>query len=108
MANFLAQALICMPEFVKGVSGLNPVFPLHSKPVYNDIGFSLLGYVIKNVTGLSYEDAVKKYVSGPVGMNGTSFLPLSEQNMVIPPVNSDLWASDFGVDNPYVSRSSCF
>jgi CubicO group peptidase (beta-lactamase class C family) len=107
MAKFLAQALICMSAFVKGVSDTNPIFPLHSKPVYNNIGFSLLGYVIQNVTGLSYEDAVKKYITGPVGMNGTSFLPLSEQDMVIPPVNGDIWAFDFAGYNAYVSPSSC-
>jgi hypothetical protein len=54
------------------------------------------------VTGLSYEDAVKKFVSVPVGMNGTSFLPLSERNMVIPPVNGELWSSSFNQNNPYV------
>lgn len=88
---------------VKGLSDYVPVVPVHSKPVYSNVAFSLLGYVIRNVTGMSYEDAVAKYITKPLGMDSTSFLPLSEKDMVIPPVGAEFfWSLDFMDTNPFV------
>ena len=83
---------------VEGLSNSRAIFPLHTKPAYSNIAFALLGYAVSNVTGLSFEDAMKKYFTGPVGMNGTTFAPISEENMVIPALNAG-WADDLGVNN---------
>ena len=39
---------------------------------YSNYGFSLLGEIIQNVTGLSYEEYVKKNILQPLGMSSTA------------------------------------
>ena len=79
---------------VEGLSNEPPVFPVHSKALYSNVAFVLLGYAVENITGLSYEEAVAMYVTKPLGMENTSFKPLSEANMVIPPVPGNAWQTD--------------
>lgn len=78
-----------------------PTFPLHSKPAYSNIAFSLLASVVTNVTGLSYESAIEKYIVQPLDLNRTSFSALTEANMVIPPLESanGTWEMDFATYN---------
>jgi CubicO group peptidase (beta-lactamase class C family) len=38
---------------------------------YSNTGFGLLGYVLQKKTKLTYEELVKKYVTGPLGMSDT-------------------------------------
>jgi CubicO group peptidase (beta-lactamase class C family) len=40
---------------------------------YSNSGYSLLGYIIQKVTGLSYESAVRKYIFTPLQMNNSGF-----------------------------------
>ena len=79
---------------VEGLSNEWPVFPAHSKPLYSNIAFALLGYVVEEITGLSYEESVAMYVTKPLRMENTTFEPLSEENMVIPPVPGNAWQTD--------------
>lgn len=90
---------------VEGLSNMRPVFPVHSKALYSNVAFELLGYVVENITGLSYEEAVDKYVTKPLGMENTTFKPLSEESMVISQLPDDLnwWQTDLRGYNPSVS-----
>jgi len=83
----------------------NPVFPPGLKPTYSNVGFNLLGFVIEKETGMTYEAAVKKYITQPLGMSRTGFLP-ARTNAVIPTVG--LWHADLGQNNPYPSRPRSF
>ncbi|KAI5818366.1 beta-lactamase/transpeptidase-like protein [Pyronema omphalodes] len=90
----------CTEELiVKGLSNEVPLFPPHSRAAYSNVAFTLLAFVASNITGLSYEAAVAKYITEPLWMNNTSFLPQSESNMVIPPTNNEWWNIDFTLNN---------
>jgi len=43
-----------------------------SKYLYTSYGYVLLGCLIENITGLTYEEALQKYVSDPTGMRQTT------------------------------------
>lgn len=77
------------------------MFPPFSRPVYSSISFTLLGYVIEDVTGRTFEEVLKTEITQPLGMTNTGFRPTSETSGVIPPV-TNLWGADFGDNNPYV------
>jgi CubicO group peptidase (beta-lactamase class C family) len=49
---------------------------------YSNSGYWLLGFIIKKVTGISYENAVKKYIFSPLKMthSGFDFKDLSSKN----------------------------
>lgn len=85
---------------VEGLSNVQAVFPLHSKPAYSNVAFTLLGYVVRKVTRLSFEAAVKKHITMPLGMSRTTFTPISEESMVIAPSPDVLWSLDLGEYNP--------
>lgn len=43
-----------------------------SKYFYSSYGYVLLGCVIENITGLNYEEALRKYIINPAGMRQTA------------------------------------
>lgn len=49
---------------------------------YSNSGYWLLGFIIKKVTGMPYEDVVKKYIFNPLQMthSGFNFKGLSDEN----------------------------
>ncbi len=49
---------------------------------YSNSGYWLLGFIIKKVTGMAYEDAVKKYIFSPLQMthSGFDFKNLHDKN----------------------------
>nr|MDO8084430.1 serine hydrolase domain-containing protein [Candidatus Sigynarchaeum springense] len=80
------------PGFGLLVKGRNtPVPPLgtiHDKPLrpevaagtkfaYSNIGFSLLGYIIEQLSGEPFRDYMVKHVLDPAGMDHSDFLPTS-------------------------------
>jgi len=48
-------------------------FPPGTDWSYSNSGYQLLGYIIQKVTGLTYEQAVRKYIFQPLGMNHSGF-----------------------------------
>lgn len=40
---------------------------------YSNSGYMLLGYIIKKVTGASYQEALRKHIFSPLGMDHTGF-----------------------------------
>lgn len=49
---------------------------------YSNSGYWLLGFIIKKITGMTYEEAVRKYIFKPLHMNhsGFDFKKLSDKN----------------------------
>ena len=45
---------------------------------YNGAGYILLGLALSQVTGLTYEDAIRRFVFEPAGMQGADFIALDE------------------------------
>ncbi|KAH9895542.1 beta-lactamase/transpeptidase-like protein [Xylariomycetidae sp. FL2044] len=66
---------------------------------HSDIGYSLLGLVLANVTGERAEDAITNNVFGTLGLNSTSFRA-PDISLGAVPHNDTLWTWDLGVNNP--------
>ena len=88
---------------VEGLSNKPPVFPVHSKALYSDVAFVLLGYAVEETTGLPYEEALAMYVTEPLGMENATLKPLPEASMVTPPAPGNAWQIDLRDYNPSVS-----
>lgn len=88
-------------ELLKGFSKRSPVFVPNFKSSYSNIAFVLLGFVIENVTGVPYDEAVQEYIFKPLGMKRARVQKPSDCEGVIPATVND-WAYDVGVYGPYV------
>lgn len=64
-----------------------PVTLPFGNPLYSDAGWGILGVVLERLSGLSYNDALQNLLGKPLGLNGTSaVLPTDEDlNAVILP-----------------------
>jgi CubicO group peptidase (beta-lactamase class C family) len=77
-----------------------PVFAPKQKSTYSNLAFNLLGLVLANVTGLSYEEYIQTAILEPLGMIGSSFLKPSDSVAVLPKDELWYWDVDEGVENP--------
>lgn len=77
-----------------------PVFAPNQKSTYSNIAFELLGLVLANVTGLSYEEYIQTAILEPLNMTGTSFLKPADSVAVLPRGEQWYWDVDEGVQNP--------
>nr|MDO8111496.1 serine hydrolase domain-containing protein [Candidatus Sigynarchaeota archaeon] len=56
-------------------SNMKTEVPAGSKYSYSNIGFSLLGYIIEQLSGEPFRDYMIKHVLDPVGMTTSDFIP---------------------------------
>lgn len=49
---------------------------------YSDLGYILLGFIIEAIDGCTLEESFRKNIFDPIGMNSTSYFPLSKKNCV--------------------------
>ncbi|OIO58657.1 MAG: hypothetical protein AUJ82_08060 [Verrucomicrobia bacterium CG1_02_43_26] len=66
------EAGVPYPELIERIKLCAPVTQPGQTYAYQNVVFSLLGEVVKKKTGLSYEDALKKYLFKPLGMKNSS------------------------------------
>ena len=76
------------------------VFYPNQKSTYSNIAFEILGLVLANVTGHSYEHVIENSVLKPIGLSQTSFHPPSDEYAVLPKNEAWYWDIDEGVQNP--------
>ena len=76
-----------------------PVHPIWGTATYADAGFIVLTQGLVSMTNLTYDEAVKKYVAEPLGMNvtGTIAGDAQEANAVV--LEGSLAESNWGIDN---------
>lgn len=60
-------------ELIKLFSHRSLQFSPGTKYAYSNSGYLLLGYIIEDITGLSYDKAVRKYIFESIGMNNSGF-----------------------------------
>ena len=60
-----------------------------TKTVYSDLGFILLGEVLKRVTGKTLDQLARERIFGPLGMGGTTFNPAKALASSIAPTEND-------------------
>ena len=86
------------------------VFAPNTKSTYSNIAFELLGLVLANVTGQTYEDAIQKSILAPLKMSQSSFAQPPDDVAVLPKSEAWYFDVDEGVQNPtgglYCSSSS--
>ncbi len=67
------NATLSRKEIVRRLPYLAPSEAIRSKFQYNNIMFMTAGYLIDNLTGMPWEDAVRKRIFEPLGMTGSNF-----------------------------------
>jgi len=60
-----------LERYVAGLADIEQVSPLGATVSYNNASLSLAGHVIANVTGKTYEEALKELVLTPLGLDNT-------------------------------------
>lgn len=64
------------------------------------MAFVLLGFALESLTGLSYEDLVKKTIFDPLGMERATLKKPLDSEGVIPNLTNNDWDADLGTYGP--------
>jgi CubicO group peptidase (beta-lactamase class C family) len=67
------NATLSRKEIVRRLPYLEPSEPIRSKFQYNNIMFMTAGYVVDSLTGMPWEEAVRKRIFEPLTMTGSNF-----------------------------------
>jgi CubicO group peptidase (beta-lactamase class C family) len=96
-------------ELIQHMALRSPLSAPNTKSSYSNIAFEILGLVLANVTGLSYEDAIHHNILDPLGMKQTGFHPPPDSVSVLPKNATWYWEVNGGVQNPTggLYSSSC-
>ncbi|KAI9655491.1 MAG: hypothetical protein M1829_000634 [Trizodia sp. TS-e1964] len=86
-------------DFFKGILAHHPVYAPYQTPVYSNIAYTLLGYVIESVSQESYERFVQRNIFDKLGMRQSS---VKTPRTVITPSEATKWSLDFGQAAPAV------
>ena len=86
-------------DFLKRLNQLRPLFAPNQKSTYSNVNFELLGLAIANVTGIPFEDYVKKAIFEPLGMSSSTFDTPPDARAVLP-LGNFYWDVDLGIQNP--------
>ncbi|KIX05029.1 uncharacterized protein Z518_05901 [Rhinocladiella mackenziei CBS 650.93] len=87
-------------ELLQNLRTKPPLFAPNQKSTYSNIAYELLGLVLTNVTGMSYEDYIDTAILKPLNMTGTSFSKPADSVAVLPKNHHWYWDVDEGVQNP--------
>ncbi|KAI1341103.1 beta-lactamase/transpeptidase-like protein [Xylariaceae sp. FL0016] len=88
-------------QFFKGLKRLPPSFSPYVTPAYSDVGFTLLGYALEEMTGKPFQQSFQEKIVDPLGLNRTFYSTPNDTVGVIPG-NRYLttWAFDMGNESP--------
>ncbi len=75
------------------------MFAPNAKATYSNVAFILLGIVLENITGKSYEDLVKSNFFQPLGMQRSTITKPKDSDGIIPMMKND-WGADLGAYDP--------
>jgi CubicO group peptidase (beta-lactamase class C family) len=89
-----------LTDLISTIKGMPPLFAPNQRSTYSNTAFELLGLVLANVTGLSYEQYIAKHILEPLKMSNTSFIPPPDSTSVLPKGQSWYWNVDQGVHKP--------
>jgi CubicO group peptidase (beta-lactamase class C family) len=76
-----------------------PIFAPNQKSTYSNANFELLGMVISNVTGMSYEDYIAQAIFGPLNMTFSSTSTPPDTHAVLP-LGQGFWDVQQGLHIP--------
>ncbi|KAK6812578.1 hypothetical protein RU639_011752 [Aspergillus parasiticus] len=86
----------------------SPVAPPGVTPIYSNVGFQILGYIIERITGQPFNDVLEGRILKPLSLSKTSLhTPLSNSSGIIPtdPRTSG-WSNQYAGEAPALSMYS--
>lgn len=88
-------------DFLAWLEQIKPVFAPNQRSSYSNINFDLLGLVVANVSGMSYDDYITEHILKPNGLTaGTSFRQPPDEYAAIARDEEYYWPFYQGVQNP--------
>ncbi|CAG8980825.1 hypothetical protein HYALB_00003753 [Hymenoscyphus albidus] len=83
-------------KFFENIVKRHPVFPTSTTPIYSNIAFQILGYVLENITGKSFKESLTRSLIFKLKLNGTTYnKPKGNKNGVIPTTGFEtMWDLD--------------
>lgn len=88
-------------EFFNGILKSHPLAPTSTTPIYSNAAFQILGYVLEEITGKSYETVLKEELINPLNLTRSSYSHPGAKVGVIPGDPKDsAWAVDAGDETP--------
>lgn len=77
-------------QLLEGLDNIKLKFSPGSKLAYSNSGYAILGYICERVSGQSYAQLVKKYITQPYGLNNTKVsLNKEQQRRMATPYRKD-------------------
>ncbi|KAH8803666.1 alkaline D-peptidase [Xylogone sp. PMI_703] len=89
-------------EFFAGFTHRNPVYLPSSTPIFSNSAFRILGYVIENITGDSFESVLTRNIFLPLNMthSSTSKAPMISHGVIPGNQSASGWDLDLGDEAP--------
>ncbi|OTA56263.1 beta-lactamase/transpeptidase-like protein [Hypoxylon sp. EC38] len=88
-------------QFFEGVKKLPPSFSSYVTPAYSDIGYTLLGYALEEITGKSFSSMVQSRIIKPLGLKRTYYTTPRDSLGIIPGDRIQTnWAFDMHNESP--------
>ncbi|KAI0888267.1 beta-lactamase/transpeptidase-like protein [Annulohypoxylon maeteangense] len=88
-------------QFFQGLKKLPPSFSPYITPAYSNIGFTLLGYALEQMTGKPFNEMVQDRVLKPLNLTRTFYSAPQDSLGVIPGDRYKTnWAFDLGNESP--------
>jgi serine-type D-Ala-D-Ala carboxypeptidase len=78
-------------QILDGICQQKLVFPPGTQYLYNDLGFILLGEVLRTITSLDLNSYTRRYIFEPLGMHDTLFTPPATLKPRIAPTEYVTW-----------------
>ncbi|POS77586.1 hypothetical protein DHEL01_v204024 [Diaporthe helianthi] len=70
--------------FIKGLLDRRPVYLPNTTPGYSNAAFATLGLVLEELTGTTFDEALRSLLTEPLGLNRTTISAPNSTNAVIP------------------------
>ncbi|KXT04671.1 hypothetical protein AC578_2130 [Pseudocercospora eumusae] len=89
-------------DFYNRLKQLNQLFAPNQKSSYGNVNYELLGLVIENVTGLKYEEYIKKHIFDPLRMTSSALNKPPDRHAVLPVLKHgyNYWDVEEGIQSP--------
>lgn len=78
---------------------IKPVVQPYDRPLYSQLSFTLLSYVMNATLDNNYTELLNKLIVQPLNLTNTGASPGNDDKAVIPPVENS-WGSDYGDNAP--------
>jgi CubicO group peptidase (beta-lactamase class C family) len=102
--NPTLHRLIIISDFFAKFGKRHPAYAPYTTPVYSNIAYTILGFVIEAATHGSYENYMQRAIFEPLSMTRTTVGKPSKDNIGFIPSETNWWSTDLGIENPYANH----